>query len=137
MCVFFDTLFVFTIFLTPCILIYYFTFCIFLVSCGFDITVTLQGFPDILLFYMQHLMFDFPFIFFSYTVLLILSYHRISFSLPVLSFLDIRVFFFEDSNLYSALLTITLFFNKHFRALFALTVQWTFINCNGKYRVIG
>ena len=102
----------------------------------FDITVALQDFPKTLLFCMQYLMFNFPHIFLLYTVSQILSYHRISVSLPVISFLDFHdVFFLEDSNLSLALQTFAPFLIN--MALLALAVHWTCINCNWKYRVIG
>ena len=101
-----------------------------------DITVALQDFPKTLLFCMQYLMFNFPHIFLLYTVSQILSYHRISVSLPVISFLDFHdVFFLEDSNLSLALQTFAPFLIN--MALLALAVHWTCINCNWKYRVIG
>ena len=69
-----------------------------------------------------------------FLILITDSYHDTSISVHVFSFLDFHdIFFFEDSNSFSSLLTI---FNKHFMALLAWTVQLTFINCNLKYRVI-
>ena len=73
------------------------------------VLVPLQDSPNTLLFYMHYLMFNFLHIFFIYTVLLILFYHHISFSLSVFCFLDFHIFFYEDSNLCTALLTISPF----------------------------
>ena len=64
---------------------------------------------------MQYLMLDifFPHIVLLYTVSQILSksfHHRISFLLPILSFLDSHdIVFFEDSNLSAALKTVAPF----------------------------
>lgn len=78
--------------------------------CIFHITVALQYFLVTLPFYRQYLMFDFPHIFHFYTVLQIPFYHRITFSLPLFSFLDFHnVFLFEESNLSTALLIIDRF----------------------------
>ena len=82
----------------------------FLGFCILNITVTLQDFPDTLLLCMQYFMVDFTYISLLYTVLQILSYYNISFSLLGFSFLGLHdIYFFEDSNLSAALLTIAPF----------------------------
>ena len=86
--------------------------------CNFHISIALQDFPIILLFYMQYLMFDISHIFLFYTVLRIPFYHYILFSLPVFFFSGFSWYsFFEELNLSAT------FFNEHFMALFASTVQ--------------
>ena len=76
-----------------------FYFLDFLGILRFDITVTLQGFPDILLFYMQDLMFDSPFIFFFHIpfywffLIIVFPFHSLSFLfwIFVFSFLKIQI----------------------------------------------
>ena len=140
---FFDILF-FTIFPSSLLSFrYIILFSVFLGIIIFDITVTLQDFPDTLLFYICNTWcstYFFPILFF-YILL-----HRLFqnlfiivspfYCLSCFSGFSWYCFFwrfkslcrFEDNRS---------FFNKHFMALLALTVQWTFINCNWKYRVIG
>lgn len=104
----------------------------------FDILINIVYYNvlSILLSARSKLTFTFPHIFLLYTVSQILSYHRISVSLPVISFLDFHdVFFLEDSNLSLALQTFASFLIN--MALLALAVHWTCINCNWKYRAIG
>lgn len=96
----------------------------------FHIPVSLENFPDTLLFSMQFLVLDFPKIFVSYTVLW-LFFVTFLFNKLLLSFLDSNYIFFFLSSLADN----RSIFTGHLVALLALGLQWHFINRSWKYRV--
>ena len=132
---FWYSIFVFHDFLGTLLFDISFYFQDFLGICTFHKTVAIQNFPDNLHF--LYAIFDVQFSTSSfYTVLQIVFYHHISFSLTVFSFLNFHdILFFENSNLSATLQPVAPLFNESFMAFLLLTVQWTFINCNRKYGV--